>query len=537
MASAAVFARDPDPVVRIPLDTMGYQAMVPEFLLSGSSMLTVDYVDRTHLLVTFSLRRLMKRESDDPPDDEDRTVGAYLLELPSGKLIAQTEWRLHDRGQYLWALGHGRFLLRIRDRLTSLTPMAAATPEQAFQQSPFLRNDRRVLAIMVSAEQDLLTIETAGPPSSADVRPRFAGDAPPAQQQAFVQINFYRLPNAATGEKLVVASAGVIRSRAPLNLPLTTAGYLDVLEGGRDRWLFNFDSHEGKVSELAEFHTTCYPRITFVSHTEFVAFGCRGSSDKQNIAGFNLKGEEMWQQNFYDTHIVPTFAFAPSAGRFALGRTLVGGSSSAGSPVSPDMASSQEVRVYQTYNGKQIFRTDCTPIVRAGQNFALSPDGMSLAVVRETTVRHPATRDDEAYVSRTAALEIYALPPLSKDDEAMVKQALILAPADGGSRIDLALQRISQQDSSPAPGSTPGSTSGSSSGADALAASAPAAPPAASLPAAVQPDAAPASTQDASASASGDPQPSAPRKPPTLYAPGETSGAANGKAQGNTSPQ
>ena len=138
VSTGVALARDSDPIQRIPLEAMGFQAMVPDFLLSGSSMLTVDFVDDKHLLVTFSLRKLMKREVDDPPDDEDRTVGAFLLELPSGKVVARTEWRLHDRGQYLWALGHGRFLLRIRDQLTMFAPMAAKTPDEMFRQAPFL---------------------------------------------------------------------------------------------------------------------------------------------------------------------------------------------------------------------------------------------------------------------------------------------------------------------------------------------------------------------------------------------------------------
>ena len=114
----AAMARDPDAPLRIPLEPMGYQPALPEFLLAGDSALTVDFVDNDHLLITFSLRRLMKREADSLPNDDDRTIGAFLVELPSGKVLARTEWRVHDRLQYLWNLGHGRFLLRVRDRLT-----------------------------------------------------------------------------------------------------------------------------------------------------------------------------------------------------------------------------------------------------------------------------------------------------------------------------------------------------------------------------------------------------------------------------------
>ena len=34
------------------------------------------------------MRRLMKRLVDPPPEDDDRMIGAYLVELPTGKVLA-----------------------------------------------------------------------------------------------------------------------------------------------------------------------------------------------------------------------------------------------------------------------------------------------------------------------------------------------------------------------------------------------------------------------------------------------------------------
>ena len=413
LSAGVAMARDAEGPLRIPLEPMGYTMPAPEFLLSGSSMMTVHFVDKDHLLITFGVRRLMKREVDPPPGDDDRTIGAFLVELPSGKVLARTEWRLHDRQQYLWSLGHGRFLLRVRDRLTVIAPMGNANRDDAFSEVPLQLVDRHIVAILISSDSDLLTIETTkrpvGPDSSAEDLTR--------KDSAPVQVNFYRLVS--TGEsadKLAVVSAGAIRTRAAVAIPMTTGGVLDVLEGGKSTWLFNFDEVAGKVRELAGFDTSCFPHATFVGHGEFVAFGCRGSVDRVDIAGFNLKGEEMWQQNFFDTHVSPTFAFAPAAGRFALGRTIVAAPFDAGSPLPASGVTAQEVRVYQSYNGKQLFRIECSPVERAGQNFALSSDGMRLAVVRDTVAQHSATKDYEAYTSQKVAVEVYALPPLSEKD-------------------------------------------------------------------------------------------------------------------------
>ena len=528
LATGVARARDPEQVARIPLGPMGYQTQLPEFLLGGSSMLTVHFVDADHLLITFGLRQLMKREEGDPPDDDDRMVGADLVELTSGKVLAQTQWRMHDRGQYLWSLGHGRFLLRMRDQLKLLAPMQGAAAGGAFRELPLLHMNRTLVALQVSADGDLLTVETTDRPPGGTGGVNLGTVADPARTNPSpVQINFYRLIG--KGEdagNLVVAAAGVVRAHTAVDIPMTTAGFLDVIEGGKDRWLFNFDEHTGKVDELAEWDTTCLPQSTFIGHSEFVAIGCRGGADRQELAGFNLKGEEMWQQNFLDTQAAVTISFAPAAGRFALGRIVVKGPYDPDGSLTETSVSAQEVRVLQSYDGKQVFRIDCTPVERAGQNFALSDDGMRLAVVRETTVHHNATKDYDEYTENEAAVEVYALPPLTEQDQAAVKQAEAQAPQDTGARIDQSLERISTpaaaQAASFSSTATDATTSapGAAIGPAATTATAPSAMGAGSTAQA----AATVGEQGAPAGAvvQGDPEPGTVRKRPSLYGPDET---------------
>ena len=519
LSAGTAMARDAGAPLRIPLEPMGYQAMATELMLAGDSALTVDFVDNDHLLITFAVRRLMKREADSLPNDDDRTIRACLVELPSGKVVAWTEWRVHDRLQYLWSLGHGRFLLRVRDRLTEIAPMAPADRNDAFQEIPLLRIERHIVAILVSSNSDLLTVYTVKRPARAgDTVAVSLGEA--AADPDPVQINFYRLANANESvDGLQISTAGAIRTREAASLPMTTGGFLAVLNGGRGDWLFNFDEHAGKVNELLAFNTSCFPRATFVDHSEFVVFGCRGSDDRQEFAGFNLKGDEMWQQNFTDIHVNPTFSFAPAAGRFALGRTIVGGLIDLDSPLPASLVTGQEVRVFQSYDGKQLFKIDLTPVERAGQNYALSADGMRLAVVRETLVHHAATKDYEAYTQREAAVEVYPLPSLTKEDQVAVKEAEARAPADTGARIDDALRRVSTADAAAATGQN-GAARVDAAGAG----------PAVSVVDAGAQGSAAAGGQTAtneqgtgdSTAAEGDAQPTAPRKPPTLYGPGET---------------
>src|SRR5258708_33386090 len=83
LAATPVFAAKPEPPLRIPLENLGFQPLSPQFLLNGSSMLTLHYIDDKHLLLTFVVHRLIPRLPDEPAEDQDRVVDALLLELPT----------------------------------------------------------------------------------------------------------------------------------------------------------------------------------------------------------------------------------------------------------------------------------------------------------------------------------------------------------------------------------------------------------------------------------------------------------------------
>jgi hypothetical protein len=218
------------------------------------------------------------------------------------------------------------------------------------------------------------------------------------------------------------------------------------------------------------------------------------------MGGFNLRGDEMWEQNLFGDYVATSMTFAPESGRFALGRVMgdipadnLEQSSGAG-------LTAQNVVVYQTESGKQILHVDCSPVARAGQNFSLSPDGMGLAVVREN------------------ALEIFPLPPLSKKDQADVKEARALVPKDDVLPIDFAGSSPESAATRPAPNEAAPEKAAAPSPQPAVQPEIPKVQQAASVPATT-----PAATRPAaSTTAEGDASPEQRRKRPTLYTlPGE----------------
>jgi hypothetical protein len=412
------------PSYQLSLEALGFPGFSPSFLGIGSSMLTLHYLDSSHLLLTFSLRKLVPRLEGDPETDDDRLVAAEVIDLPSGKIAARTEWHLHDHSRYLWSLGHGRFIVRIGTSLYAVAPLANLGSPHPFDLSPFPNRGSGLTTILVSPDSELVTVETA----VKDSRQTTVTVGDVAQvSDTHVLIDFYRIHGDCTpASPLVVSSAGTVQSPKPIFLPVDADGYLWADERGGGHWSMSFDGFGGSSAGLGNLESSCLPRLQWVSPSEFVAMSCRGGEDHIKIASFGLDGHETWEESLGDFG-APTFAFAPTAGRFALSHVSSSGSVPAlvppfnGVAATPDPmdSSRQEVRVYQTVSGDLLLKAECSPVVKTAENFDLAPDGSQLAVVRQ------------------GHIAIYKLPPLSKQDQADLVDVAKFAPPAGDGPVSL----------------------------------------------------------------------------------------------------
>src|SRR5581483_9930480 len=111
--SSSAKAADPKPSVRIDLSPLGYK--IPngmERLTEGEASGSLNFLDSTHVLLTFDSKGLFRRLPSCPPEHADRMVHAVVLDLVTGKAVKEADWYLHDRQQYVWPFGTGKLLLR-----------------------------------------------------------------------------------------------------------------------------------------------------------------------------------------------------------------------------------------------------------------------------------------------------------------------------------------------------------------------------------------------------------------------------------------
>ncbi len=415
--------RGPQPVLKLKLAELGFPGIPQALMDVGASMVTAHYVDGTHLLVTFSLRELVERIPDDPPEDDDRAVAAVLLELPTGKVLARTRWHLHDHAQYLWNVGRGRFLLRTGNaretKLTAIAPLENLAGGDAFRQMGFVRVRGKLDDLVVSPDFEVVTVESS--PLREQGMRRLTEAERPDETFAFLRV----VGTGSAENPVKAAAAGMVRSRDLGALPLNGRGYL-VAEGGkRGRWAMSFQGFDGETRKLGDVDSSCPPVMQFLGPAEFLAMSCRGSADSMVAKVFDFAPHEIWEEPMGGTLPLDQFANAEAAGRFAVSLLVPqSGGATAVPTTGLTAATAQEVRVYQTESGDLLLKVVVTPTSRTGQNFDLSPDGRSLVVLRE------------------GAIEVYALPALSAGDAKDLAEVRGFAPAVPVKEREISLKRL-----------------------------------------------------------------------------------------------
>ncbi len=369
---------DPQADFRIPVAPLGYVAPSSFYLTARLSSISLDFIDNDRLLFTFRVAGLMKRMPDDPPDDEDQTIRALVLELPDGKVTAKSEWRVHDRSRYLWRMADGKFLLRQRSSLY-LTDRSLAL-------LPYISSPYPLESVQVSPDRSLIVMEAKSSKESGSTLASTAptlGDAAPERKP--VQIFILR---AAT--RKLIARAETLDA---VEVPMLGEGHLLAVAGRQNQWLIRYAPFAGDERTLTEVESACHPTEEPVSKDVTLVMTCPRSGDDHLVSAVNAEGKKLWQQRWESRYIWPTFQLTQDGSRFAYSSLQVSHPIGPMDPIDETSIQNQMVGVFDTATGQLRLVKNATPILSAGQNYALSPDGSRFAILRE------------------GAIEIYNLPP------------------------------------------------------------------------------------------------------------------------------
>jgi hypothetical protein len=363
----------PQPTLTLPVAPLGYHPQSSSILISRLSTNSLDFIDEDHLLLTFRAMSLMKRIDDARPGDEDQSIHAVVLELPSGKVVRTADWRMHDHGRYLWPMQDGTFLLRQRDTLF-LT-------DQNLQLRPYMEAPARLQGVQPSPNGKLLVIQLDKEKHSAAEHQRLTqqavdADAPlPREDVSVVVIN--------------ATTAGVlarIEAPRPINLPLMGNGYLETLPAKQDHWQLNYLSFSGEKKVFGDVLSTCTPTEVAATPAVSLLITCHAKTDDHLVQGIDADGKVLWESWWDSNQIWPAFANSRDGSRFAVSRLRAAHGVNALDPIGDDDIRGQSLQVLDPVGGSTLLNIYVTPAVSSSENFALSPDGKKFAVLSASAI-------------------------------------------------------------------------------------------------------------------------------------------------------
>jgi hypothetical protein len=373
--------RPAEPEERILVGPLGYRPPGPLYMLSGKAFTSLDFIDAHHLLFTFRQPRLMRREENPGRFDNDQVIQAITLDVPGGTVQASAEWRMHDRSRYLWPLGGGRFLVRQRNTF-SLTDASLKLHAYIDVATPVLQTE-------VSSDGHILVVEhqyerhTPEEHSKLEAQARQYGEPPPAED---TQITVLKIAS-----REVLAA---LKTENPIHVPITSTGYVGVAKDkGEDQFLIRFIPFEGESLVLGRVASTCTPHEEFLSPDALMIESCGPKSPDVYLDAWTTKGKKLWNGQREGHLVWPTFAYSRTSGRFAVSLLHVNHFIDLVDSLNDEDVREQVVQVFDSATGALLMATTASPILTAGQNFALSEDGERLAILRE------------------GAIEIYKVPP------------------------------------------------------------------------------------------------------------------------------
>lgn len=375
---AATDSTEATPEGRIDLGAIGYVGLSAGARQSGASNASVDFLDEQHVLLTFNPKKLFKRLPDCPPSHADRLIHAVVMEVPSGKIVREADWYLHDLRRYVWNLGNGRVLLR---RLNRLYEVNAELEDRLLLDSP-----AELLWVSVTPDGKQILVET-----KAERDPKGAKSKEDKEnKRERVTVTFLDSTSMVVQRKIEV--------RGTIKLEATSSGFADVRQVGSN-WLVEFGN-----TGLARVKSFATPALLYTSGNTVAIGRCSVSRKGYNLSAFTLTGNFLWRQHWDDCRFAPLVRDSEDGSRFAAGTVTVRAvredpAEGEGSDA-PKEGLVQHIQVADTATGKPVLSLTMEAAILDGQNFSLSPEGKRLAVIAGKT------------------LDVYSLRDMSEEDRA-----------------------------------------------------------------------------------------------------------------------
>lgn len=361
---------NPTAAARLDLSSSGYHAPSRMDRLSENQpAVTLDFVDDTHVLLTFNQKKLWQRLPECPPEHEDRLMQAAILELPSGKIIHEADWYLHDRRPYLWPLDPGEFLLRRGNELYLI--------DSSLHEKLLLKSPDTLLWVTVTPDARQIVIET---PNPAKRETNSKSQNPPKYIAQFLDAK-------------TLVPQRTLALNDIIDLTATSTGYADLVHKN-DIWLLRFGPVQKHRHNLARVRSQTEPNVLFSSNNSLLIGRCPTRNCDYSVTAFTLNGRRLWKQHWPRYRLFPNITRNFDSSRFAISSLRLVVDPAAVAAIQADQENAlqpeisqldvfqQNVQVVETASGTPLLSLTVSPAMMSPRNYSISPDGRRLAVLQ-----------------------------------------------------------------------------------------------------------------------------------------------------------
>ena len=374
--------------VTIPVVPLGFTAPGSIYLGQRNSMASLDFLGDDHLLFTFRVPGLIRRENGHKPGEDERQIRAVVVEVNTGRIEAEALWTVHDRSRYLWMLNDGHFLLRDRDGLEQGDSSLVLKPSLQFPGPvEWLEMDPQQL-YMVTNSNEPAKVEAK--PGQVDSPPTAAVSMEVDQQKTSPAADPIASPPPDTVVRILERATGkvmlVSRTRSTVHLPVNATGYLERLRGNGQTWMINLNYFTGGSRILGHVESNCSPEFDFISQGEFLVSGCAAWGGTRLVA-FTIDGRRLWEEDAANSETWPITVMSPDGSRLALETLVVSRPINAYNPIDSNDVKGQLVRIINAADGNIALEIAASPPLDMGGNVAISPTGRRVAVLSDRAIQ------------------------------------------------------------------------------------------------------------------------------------------------------
>jgi hypothetical protein len=344
----------------IAIGPLGYAPRMHNFEVDFDGEEALAWLGPQELLLAFNPHTLIRRSGIPKARAPVRVIRGILLDTSEHKVLQAVDWELADSGRYLWPLDGNRILVHVGNELRVYSSglnvdarVPLAGPLAFIRISP----NGQLMAVATLREQHSPELHSKLRDSSGGIEPEEPVDV------LILNKNFKTIGSASASSSLLPPT-------------LLNEGQVKLLAQSKSRYQLAMSTWENKSVTLARFESFCVPKLSSVAPDHLFLVTCNVNEMLYRVLRADgklvLRRTSRPQDESLD-------AIGDAQNQLVAVKVVQNNQG-----MEPN---TEEVRVYRSSDGEQLMaaRVDVSPTNRG--SFALSPDGLQLAVLSGTQIR------------------------------------------------------------------------------------------------------------------------------------------------------